>query len=136
MMALPRGRLLAAWGALARQAGTAPHAMPARCGALRALSSETELPAAAPAPSTKARPIPDATELRRQMVAYKTQVHELRLQYQQELKGKEAAKKAARLAAATATRHGAYQPHATCVAVLRILACSARPHAEPLVASD
>ena len=80
--------------------------------------------------------MPDATELRRQMVAYKTQVHELRLQYEQELKGKEAAKKAARLAAATATSHGAYQPHTACVAVLRILARSARPHAEPLVASD
>jgi len=44
-----------------------------------------------PAPS-KARPMPTQTEMRRQMVAYKEQVHELRIQY-----GKELAVKATQL---------------------------------------
>jgi len=51
-----------------------------------------------PAPS-KARPMPAPAEMRRQMVAYKEQVHELRIQY-----GKELAVKAAQLLEAKEAR--------------------------------
>jgi len=56
-----------------------------------AAESSADAEAKKPAPS-KARPMPTQTEMRRQMVAYKEQVHELRIQY-----GKELAVKATQL---------------------------------------
>lgn len=59
--------------------------------------------------TSKARPMPNQTEMRRQMVAYKEQVHELRVQYGKELAAKAKlqleAKQAAALLVATGIRY-------------------------------
>jgi len=51
---------------------------------LSAAAEQQEQASAPPAPK-KARPMPDQAEMRRQMLAYKQQVHELRLAYAKEL---------------------------------------------------
>lgn len=62
----------------------------------------------------KARPMPEPAEVRRQRVAYKQQVHELRLQYAKELQAKESKLQEVRKAAASATARGMSAPNVRC----------------------
>ena len=58
--------------------------------------------------------MPDPAEVRRQRMAYKQQVHELRLQYAKELQMKENKLLEARQAAASATARGLTAPYICC----------------------
>lgn len=54
----------------------------------------------------KARPLPPPAEMRRQVLAYKQQVHELRLQYAKELQTKVQAEQEAKKAASILAKKG------------------------------
>ena len=69
------------------------------------LCAQEAKPAAAPVPR-KARPMPPPAEVRRQMLAYKLQVHELRLEYAKELQTKVQAQQEAKKAGAILAKKG------------------------------
>jgi hypothetical protein len=78
--------------------------------------------AQAPPVPKKARPMPDQAELRRQMLAYKQQVHELRIQYAKELEAKANKADERKRAAASVSARGIHVLHTTC----RLMAAAAQ----------
>ena len=108
MIAVSRARLLAAsqvWSTLGTRAAGA--LAPNHFRPLSGAAGDAEPPSKPQVPK-KARPMPNQKEVRRQMVAYKQQVQELRIQYMKELKAKEEQLMVSRQAAASAHTRGAY----------------------------